>query len=269
MAFSGGADSAFTAWRYRPGTVESRPPRLVAGMMVHGFDIPIEDPGAFARAADRSARMLASLGMDLIPVATSFREQPGDWEDAHAAALASCLALLRGRFRRGVIASCYPYSALILPYGSNPVTDAMLSSDSFRIVHDGADTAKVEKVRAIVSWPEARQHLRVCWQGPHGDRNCCRCQKCVWTMLVFRMVGGGLPECFQREISDREIVHLRYADEGSLNSMRRLIAWARAESVSASWLTALELSVVSNRLRLSARKSGAFRIVERVLRAIR
>ena len=254
MGFSGGVDSAFTAWSSRPGGSRTRRTRLAAGMMVHGFDIPLSDPEAFARAADKSARMLSSVGMELHRVATNFREQGGDWEDAHAAALASCLSLLRGRYRRGVIASCYPYPALILPYGSNPVTDPMLSSDSFRIVHDGAETAKVEKVRAIASWPEARQLLRVCWQGPHGDRNCCRCQKCVWTMLVFRMVGGGLPECFERDITDAEIRRLRYPDAGSVNSSSRLVTRARADGVSASWVAALQLSVVFNRLRLAVKK---------------
>lgn len=269
MAFSGGADSAFTAWRYRPGSAERRAPRLVAGMMVHGFDIPIEDPGAYARARDRSARMLESLGMGLIPVATNLREQPGDWEDAHGAALASCLVLLKGRFGRGLIASSYPYSDLILPYGSNPVTDGMMSSDSFRISHDGADVAKIEKMKAIAVWPEARKNLRVCWEGKQADRNCGRCQKCVWTLLVFRMIGAGLPDCFERDISDREVARLRYPDEGTLNSMRRLAARARADSVSASWLSALERSIVSNHLRMAFRRSPAYPPVARLLRALR
>lgn len=269
MAFSGGADSAYTAWRYRPGNAEPRKPHLVAGMMVHGFDIPLEDADAFTRAAERSSRMLTSLGLGLIPVATSFREQPGDWEDAHGAALASCFMLLKGRFSRGLIASSYPYSALILPYGSNPITDGMMSSESFRISHDGADVAKVEKMKAISGWPEARKYLRVCWEGKPPDHNCGRCQKCVWTLLVFRMIGSGLPECFERDISDREIASLRYADEGSLNSMRRLVARAKADSVSAPWLSALERSIAMNRLRMAARKSPAFRFATRILAAMR
>jgi hypothetical protein len=269
MAFSGGADSAFTAWRYRPGNTGKRTPRLVAGMMIHGFDIPIADPEGFARAAGRSARMLGSLGMDLIRVATSFREQPGDWEDAHGTVLASCLMLLKRRFRRGIIASSYPYSALILPYGSNPITDGMMSSESFLVSHDGADVAKVEKIKAIAAWPEARKYLRVCWEGKQTDRNCGRCQKCIWTILVFRMIGAGLPECFERDISDREVARFRYPDEGTLNSMRRLVARAKADSVSAPWLSALERSIVSNRLRMAARKSPAYPLVARVLRAIR
>jgi hypothetical protein len=269
MAFSGGVDSAFTAWRYRPGSGEPRKPRLVAGVMVHGFDIPLEDAGAFVRAAEKSTRMLSGLGMLLIPIATNFREQGGDWRDAHGAALVSCLTLLKGRYNRALIASSYPYSDLILPLGSNPVTDWMMSSDSLRIWHDGSDVAKVEKMKAISSWPDAMKLLRVCWEGAQKDRNCCRCQKCVWTILVFRMITAGLPECFERDISDREIARLRYAGEGELNSMRRLIARTKADSVRAPWLSALERSVVSHRLRMAVRKTRAFRLAERALRATR
>lgn len=269
MAFSGGADSAFTAWRYRPGNGEPRKPRLVAGVMVRGFDIPLEDAGAFARAAGKSARMLSSLGMNLIPVVTNFREQRGNWQDGYGAALASCLTILKGRFPRAHIASSYPYTALILPDGSNPVTDGLMSSGSFRISHDGADVAKVEKIKAIAGWPEAMKNLRVCWEGAQKDRNCGHCQKCVWTLLVFRMIGAGRPECFEQDISDHEIAHLRYPDEGTLHSMQRLVSRARAEGVSAPWLSALERSILSNRLRMAARKSRAYPFAARILRAIR
>jgi len=269
MPFSGGVDSAFTAWRCRRGDAELRRPRLAAGLMIHGFDIPLEDAAGFAGAARGSGAMLSSLGMELVPLATNFREQPGDWEDAHGTALAACLTLLKGRFRSALVASSYPYSALILPYGSNPVTDPLLSSDSFRIRHDGADVAKVEKVKAIAPWPEARRNLRVCWEGAAHDRNCGRCQKCVWTLLVFRMIGAGLPGCFDRDIGDGEIARFRYLDEGACASMRRLVARAKADGVSASWLSALERSIRRHRLRTAFRRSPAYPLVARVIRLIR
>ncbi len=141
---------------------------------------------------------------------------------------------------------------MILPYGSNPVTDWMLSSDSFHIVHDGAAYHKIEKVRQIVQWPEAMQYLRVCWEGAHKDRNCCRCQKCVWTLLTLRAIGHGLPACFPHEISDGEIRRLKYHDVASLNSTRRFIAWLKAEGISAPWVRALQVSVLANQLRFAA-----------------
>jgi hypothetical protein len=77
-------------------------------VLVHGFDIPLGQEGIFASAAGRAREMLASLGMDLIPVATNFREQGGTWAHAYGTGLVSCLMLLQGRFREGLVAKGIP-----------------------------------------------------------------------------------------------------------------------------------------------------------------
>lgn len=253
MAFSGGADSAFTAWRHRSGQAGRQRRDLQAGVLVHGFDIPLGQADIFAGAAERAGRMLASIGMEMIPVATNYREQGGEWPITFGAGLASCLMLLQGRFGEGLIASGYSYKNFSAPDGSNPLSDWMMSSDSFRIIHDGAAFYKADKLRAISAWPEAMKHLRVCYEGERLDRNCCRCQKCVWTILTFRMLGLGLPECFERDISSLEILRMRYPEAGQVQSMRRLVARLKAESCSASWVRALQASVLVNRLGLVAK----------------
>ena len=269
LTFSGGADSAYSAWRHRLGSAGRLRRKLTAGMMLHGFDIPLEETGIFARAAERSRRMLTSLGIELIPVETNFREVGGTWEDAHGAGLASALSLLQGRFRTGMIASSYIYSSLVLPCGSNPVTDGLMSSAAFQIVHDGAAVHKVDKLREISQWPEAMQYLRVCWSGEQKDRNCCRCQKCVWTMLSFRLNGMPLPECFEQDIDDRQILRLRYHDLGEVMSMERLVRRARSASISSSWVQALQTSIWLNRLRLAVNQSLPVRnVLRRVYRFI-
>ena len=256
QAFSGGMDSSFTAWRHRAGAANRRRHNLRAGVMIHGFDIPLAQEEVFGRAAAKSSAILASVGMELIPVATNFRELRDPWLDAHGAGLASCLALLGGRFGAGLIASSFPYGALSLPYGSNPLTDPMMSSRAFRIAHDGAAFSTLQKTRALADWPELLQNLRVCWQGPEKDRNCCRCQKCVTYMLYFRIMGRPVPPCFERELTDRDIRRLRYADRDMIHSTDRLVFVARKEGVRASWVRALALSVWLNRGRLAWSRTG-------------
>jgi hypothetical protein len=250
MAFSGGADSAFTAWRHRSGGLGREQCDVQAGLMVHGLDIPLEDTAGYNGAAARSAGMLSSLGVPLFRMATNFRDLEDDWVDAHGAGLASCLTLLRGQYRTGLIASSYPYAALSLPYGSNPLTDVMMSSCGFRILHDGARYNRLEKLRALARWPEAMRYMRVCWEGVQRDRNCCRCQKCVSNMLYLRILGQRLPECFPRDIQDRDIVRLRYHDSAMIQSMERLVQTAKREKVSGSWVRALRVSILLNRVRL-------------------
>ena len=166
VAFSGGVDSCFTVFRHRAGLCGRWQRNLQAGLMIHGMDIPLEEQQGFTNAAEKAKVLLASLDVELIPIATNFRELPLKWEDAFGTGILSCLMVLQGGYTTGLIASSFPYQALSFPYGSNPVTDWMLSSNAFKIVHDGAAFPRLEKMREIIKWPEALQSLRVCWQGP-------------------------------------------------------------------------------------------------------
>jgi hypothetical protein len=246
MAFSGGVDSAFTAWRHRPDPDDPQQKKLAAGVLVHGFDITLVQLEVFARAAEKSRTMLASIGATLIPVATNLREQHCSWEDSHGAALAACLMLFQGQFNTGLIASSYPYNDLTFPWGSNPITDRMLSNNSFQIIHDGAGSDRAEKVRQISQWQEARQYVRVCWVGRNMDRNCCRCIKCVGAMLLFRLAGQESLPAFPFNLSDREIRHLKFGD---LSSMQRYVRLLGAGNFPDSTLRALKLAIFINRVR--------------------
>ncbi len=247
VAFSGGVDSCFTVFRHRTGRCGRWQRNLKAGAMIHGLDIPLEEEQGFADAAEKSRKLLATLGVELIPIATNFRELPLKWEDAFGAGLASCLILLQGGYTTGLIASSFPYQALSFPYGSNPVTDWMLSSKAFQIVHDGAAFPRLDKMGEITKWPEAMQNLRVCWEGAEKDRNCGRCEKCVRTILNFRILGVGLPECFEQDLTDEQIRNIRVAS-GPLTEMERVLEAAKAAGISASWVQALETCIRRNQL---------------------
>jgi hypothetical protein len=247
-AFSGGVDSCFTVWRHRNARCGRLQRNLTAALMVHGFDIPLEKQLVFERAREKSRVMLTSLGMELISITTNFRELPLNWEDAFGTVTASCLMLLKGGYSAGLIASSFPYQALSFPYGSNPVTDWLLSSQTFQIVHDGADFTRIEKIRELTNWQEAQHNLRVCWQGTESDKNCGRCEKCIRTILIFRIVGAGLPPCFEQDISDRQIANLE-AKEGPLTELERVLQAAKVAGISQSWVNALEKCIARNQRR--------------------
>lgn len=248
--FSGGLDSCFTAWRHHAKLAGHQQCDLRAGLVVHGFDIPLNRQADYDLAADQAEQMLATLDMKCLRMATNFRELRGHWEDTHGAALASCLMLLQRGYRRGLIASSYAYSYLDIPYGSNPLTDGMFSSAAFPIIHDGAIFARLEKTRAVAQWPAVAKYLRVCWKGPDYGRNCCRCQKCVSVMFHFRLLGMPHMECFPDDITDREIIWMSYPTKAEIKSMKRTIVMARDLNVTESWVRALKISIFINQLRM-------------------
>ncbi len=63
-------------------------------------------------------------------------------------------------YRAGIIGSSNPYNALILPCGSNPITDTMLSGNNFEIIHDGAAPALLQNSRLTAGKSTFKVHLK-------------------------------------------------------------------------------------------------------------
>lgn len=268
-AFSGGVDSCFTVWRHRIGRCGRLRQNLEAGLLVHGLDIPLEQPEVFGRAAANAKLMLNSLDVKLLSMATNFKQVGGDWEDVFMAGIASCMVWYQSGYSVGLIGSSQPYHTLALPWGSNPITDWMLSSDQFQFIHDGAAYIRTEKVREIAQWPEVLQHLRVCWAGDTLDRNCGRCEKCIRTVLNFRAVGLSRPACLPYEVSDEQILNLSGMHEALLGEFVHILLTAKDAGVTASWVDALERCVKQNRRTLGRGETLWFRAGRRLKRMLR
>jgi hypothetical protein len=214
-AFSGGVDSNFTVWR---NTRHSNPPEhhtspLQAGLMVHGFDIPLEQQAVFESARGRSRTMLEAAGLKTYRLGTNLRsleKLPGhDWEKiSHGIWIAAALSCYEPWFGQFLIPSTYPYQVMRFPWGSNPVTDPLFSSAAATYWHDGAAYSKLTKMQAIANIPAIRQHLRVCWEGEQLDRNCGKCFKCIATQICFQLSGVERPEAFPRPYTIEQAANL-------------------------------------------------------------
>lgn len=181
--FSGGVDSFYTALTQRD--------RIDALILVHGFDIALED-APLRQAASRHLRDAAGdMGLDLVEVATNLRDFStpyAHWlEDFHGAALASVGHALGGTFGHALIA------AAILrerpgPHGLHPVIVPMLGSDriDFEVPDEGVP--RLDKITHISTHDVALRHLRVCWETP-GAYNCGTCSKCIGTKVGFLLAG--------------------------------------------------------------------------------
>lgn len=251
VAFSGGVDSAFTAYRHVRGVGTRFPRKLRAALMVHGLDVPLDEPETFERALERSRRMTDSLGLQLIPMATNFRELTPEWTHSFGTALASSMMLLSRGYSEGLVGLGITYDNYVhLPEGSNALTDALLSHERFRIIPDAGGFHRADKIRALLDWPEFLENLRVCWRGPQKDRNCCVCEKCIRNILTFRVLGQTLPPSFPRDVSDRQIRELGPLKEIIMKTQYdNIIRLARENSIDESWVKALKTSLRRNRRR--------------------
>ncbi len=249
VAFSGGVDSSFSAFRNSSlfGGRYRRP--LKAAVMVHGFDIPLEETNTFASAACRSSAVLQSLELELIPAATNYRTLVEDWSHSFGAAVASCLMALSGSYQEGLIGQGIAYEHLVhFGEGSNPLTDPLLSSDSFKVIPDGAGFVRADKIWMMRDWGSFLENVRVCWAGPIKDRNCCECEKCIRNILTFRVLGLGLPQAFEKDVPDKNIDELKRINEIIMGTQYdEIVCLAREAQISGTWVDVLERRLKKNR----------------------
>lgn len=189
MAFSGGVDGSFSLWRHKMNRCGRWRRDVEACAFIHGFDVPLPATKTHKAVLSGVSKMVESLGTKLIPIATNVREildELGNHvADYHATTIVSGMMMLKGRYNVGLLGSTEPYNELVLPWGSNPITDGLLlSCNDFQIIHDGAAVSRNEKIGQLANWPEAMKYLMVCRESLHEEcspqyRNCCRCEKKV------------------------------------------------------------------------------------------
>lgn len=190
LAFSGGLDSIESLAAHRAGWRGRNTLDVATCVFVHGFDIPLSD-GAFRVAMGRAKTITDHYGAELVAVRSNLKRMLPNWTTTFSGAIAAVLSLFESRFSSGLLAASTAYENLYWidsDDGSTPWTDPLLSSDSFRIVHDFAVT-RVEKTARLAREPVVWKNLRVCWQGEDLSTNCGRCEKCKRQMLCMLACG--------------------------------------------------------------------------------
>ena len=258
--FSCGLDSSYTVLRHRRALAGRRTRHLAAGVVMHGYDIRLDQEnavGIFHDLLTDVRTVLDSVGLDCIPMTSNFHELQTNWFHSFGVHLVSGLRLLAGRFGASLIPNTTPYWLLEHPWGSHPACDPHLSSRNFQVIDDGADAGRVRKAEVVSQWPEAIRHLRVCAFDNGVRGNCCVCAKCLQTILAFRVAGRPVPPTFSRDITDRHIRAVRLAEKThhQLSSWREIVFEADRRGLGGTgWAKAARAMIRRNRLRWAANR---------------
>jgi hypothetical protein len=190
--FSGGVDSFFSLWSHLDGREKNPDYRITHGLYLDGFDTNGTYSAAYDQSLTAYQSLLERLGVDLIPIRTNLKtvvnEATTGWE-AYGAFLVSNALLLQGLLRRCYVPSGVKYHDTA--EGSHPLTDHLLSTETLEVIHDGAWATRVEKTMRLATWPVTYDHLYVCF-GREDEplQNCCRCEKCIRTMIALDLAGA-------------------------------------------------------------------------------
>ena len=224
-AFSGGVDSFYTLWSHLPQNQSIPDAQITHGLFVHGLDLRLDDEENYWTAAELYRKIYKDLGLDLIQVATNaylFSEFRIDWTIFHGTALigaALCLSPFLKRFY--VPSSMSDYNRLV-PFGSTPLIDHLLSTETVQIVNHGTNVTRTEKTITLVSWPITHHKLRVCANRTslQGLKNCCTCQKCYRMMVLLEILEAR--EKYQN--FSKNMNFFKYVHWGLLNQLDPLTA---------------------------------------------
>ncbi|MBW7930916.1 MAG: hypothetical protein H3C57_06380, partial [Gammaproteobacteria bacterium] len=122
LAYSGGVDSNFALVDQleNPGR-DAR--RLVTGVLIQGFDIPLDATEGFAAALADARASTTAMGLPLTVLRTDMRSAFSvQWTDEFGAALAACLSVFAAIAGTGLLAADHDYRHLVFPWGSNAIT---------------------------------------------------------------------------------------------------------------------------------------------------
>lgn len=180
--FSRGADSMASAVVERPGNEPITHLIHVVGLEPHHSAATRDEEVRLARVAGDL------MGLPLVVPRTNVRvltDGRCDWADAHGAALAALALSMDGLFGRVIVPATQAVNELI-PFGSSPVLEPNLSSESVAVVHDSVSLDRVGKVWLLArDRPDLLPYLKVCWTEDRPD-NCGRCGKCLLTMCALQ-----------------------------------------------------------------------------------
>jgi hypothetical protein len=194
--------------------------------------------------------MATSMEVPCIPATSNFHELPGTWGDSLATHLVGGLRLLAGRFDAALLPNDVSYPRMAIVWGSHPICNLFLGSRHFQVIDDGGEASRPEKTQLLTQWPEALHHLRVCYENPGSHANCCRCEKCLRTILSFRAVGTALPPAFARDVTNRQIRRTRFYHEYNVSHWMEVVRSAERRGLGNSdWVRAIHAAIRRNRRR--------------------
>jgi hypothetical protein len=191
--FSGGVDSWYSLLKHER--------RITHLMLVRGFEIGTENDALWTPASQRVRDVAEAFGKRLVTISTNLRSvadkrraswgrrYDGDfWGVAfHGSALAAVATSLQQEIGNLVVPATYGYAQLH-PWGSSPLLDHWWSGEALTIEHDGCEATRTDKIRRLSGSALALQRLRVCYFDT-DQYNCCRCEKCLRTMMALRICG--------------------------------------------------------------------------------
>lgn len=183
VSFSGGVDSLYSLRKHKD--------RIGALATILGFEAPLREQSARDKIEARIAAFSEGTDLKHFFAATNFRdvfEKDAHLAQAsHGAMMISLAFLLASEISEYIVPSSYSIDE-VRKWGTHPLLDEAFKSNQVRIVHDGWEFHRLEKLCRLSDDPKVLRHMRVCANGSFAG-NCGKCEKCFRTMTILMAIG--------------------------------------------------------------------------------
>ena len=208
MLFSGGLDSVTTLVRH----CKEKPILLC----VNGADVALNDTDRWSSLHENTEAVARQYGSRALFVTSNFRtflnrnllrESVKDFSEKdwwmgfqHGWGLSGFLVplLWNSKSAIGYIASSDHIEDQSL-IGSRPDLDECLKWNNGKIIHDGTEYRRHNKVEYLCEQEKLGMkipEIKVCLRSFAAGENCCMCEKCARTIATFLTIGNSQPELF-------------------------------------------------------------------------
>lgn len=224
LMYSGGVDANYALLAHKRGLLGHRNRDIRAAVMVQGFDIPLPHSEWFETAKQHARPILDHFDCPLLEVQTNWREVSMNWEMDHGFGITSVLHQLDGTFSHGLWAADEPYNREVIPWGSNSISNPLLSGGAFPIRTVGGGLNRSAKVGLLAPNDVVRNHLRVCWRNPENGLNCGVCEKCVRTRLALAAHGIEHTAAFHGDLTPEVIARIDITNRIQFELLEEILA---------------------------------------------
>jgi hypothetical protein len=248
-AFSGGLDSLYTLWSNLPANQPNPATRLSHALFIFGFDIRLHQEDKYRLLFRHYQSVLSQVGVTLLSAKTNvylFSQFRIKWELMHGGPLIGAALLLGRLLGKFLVNSSAPYVNIkSTHFGTSPLSDHWLSTETLEVLHFGSAQERVGKMIAIGGWPLAQRTLRVCTntEMSTGVNNCGVCPRCVLNKTRLELLGL-LPKftTFTQPFHHSDLLHLALASDSFPGADRMVFKAALAAH---RWDIAIPMLLVS------------------------
>ncbi|MBW8011458.1 MAG: hypothetical protein FVQ83_09490 [Chloroflexi bacterium] len=193
IPFSGGVDSMFTLWSHLKERGIPEEFEITHGLFLHGFDIRFSEKEIYEWLREKYTQMFKDLGLDLVLARTNILQFSKFYLKFiyHQTSTLMSVILPLGKLINRVCKPSYDGYFASKADTKAALFDPLYSNETMEVVHHGAWLDRGDKIRVLSAWPKFHAYARVCINNTkrRNKFNCSRCEKCLRTMIILRIVG--------------------------------------------------------------------------------